>query len=78
MPNLFSKLPYQVTGDSYEELKKYDPNSRKKINILGWFAIIPSFLWFISCFLLCYKNTGDGVWNCPAGWNSGSTYDLYF
>jgi len=63
MPNLFSKLPYQITGDSYEQLKKYDPNSRKKISILGWFAIIPSFLWFISCFLLCYKilETGFGI-----------------
>ncbi len=63
MPNLFSKLPYQITGDSYEQLKKYDPNSRKKINILGWFAFIPSFLWFISSFLLCYKIlvTGFGI-----------------
>lgn len=63
MSNLFSKLPYQITGDSYEQLKKYDPNSRKKISILGWFAIIPSFLWFISSFLLCYKilETGVGI-----------------
>lgn len=63
MNNLFSKIPYHITGDSYEQLKKYEPNSRKKISILGWFAIIPSFLWFISCFLLCYKilETGFGI-----------------
>lgn len=60
MQNLFSKLPYQITGDSYEQLKKYDPDSRKKISILGWFTIIPSFLWFISSFLLCYKILGTG------------------
>jgi len=63
MQNLFSKLPYQITGDSYEQLKKYDPNSRKKVNILGWFAFIPSFLWFMSCFLLCHNIliTGLGI-----------------
>jgi len=55
MPNLFSKLPYLITGDNYEQLKKYDSGSRKKINILGWFAFIPSFLWFLSGFLLCYR-----------------------
>lgn len=55
MSNLFSKLPYLITGDNYEQLKKYDSGSRKKINILGWFAFIPSFLWFLSGFLLCYK-----------------------
>lgn len=55
MFNLLSRLPYQITGDNYEQLKTYDANSRKKISILGWFAIIPTFLWFLSSFLLCYK-----------------------
>lgn len=62
MQNIISKIPYQITGDCYEELLKYDANSRKKISILGWSVIIPSFLWFISSFLLCYKILGTGFW----------------
>ncbi len=63
MTTFFAKLPYQITGDSYEQLKKYDANSRKKINILGWFAIIPTFLWFVSAYLLCSQvlKTGSGI-----------------
>lgn len=62
MQNIISKIPYQITGDRYEELLKYDANSRKKISILGWSVIIPSFLWFISSFLLCYKILGTEFW----------------
>ena len=61
MPNLFSQLPYLITGDNYDRLKKYDPNSRKKISILGWFTIIPTFLWFLSSFLLSYKILESGL-----------------
>lgn len=62
MPNFLTKLPYQITGDSYEQLQKYDPNSRKKISILGWFSIIPTFLWFLSSFLLCYIILETCLW----------------
>ena len=62
MTTFFSTLPYHITGDNYEQLKKYDANSRKKISILGWFAVIPSFLWFVSAYLLCGQILGTNKW----------------
>lgn len=55
MLKIFAKIPYLITDDSYGKLKQYDPNSRKKISILGWFAIIPSIMWFLSTFLMCHN-----------------------
>ncbi len=52
MPNIFNTLPYHITGDSPELLKKYDSNSRKKIIQLGWFALMPALLWLITGYLI--------------------------
>lgn len=52
MYKLISFLPYRITGDSFELLRQYDANSRKKIIQLGWFVMIPTLLWFITGFLI--------------------------
>jgi len=35
------KLPYLITGDNYEVLRKYGPISNKKITVLGYSVFLP-------------------------------------
>jgi hypothetical protein len=49
--NKLERLPYWITGDSFDTLQGYDSNSRKKIHQLGWFVLIPTMLWFLTGYL---------------------------
>lgn len=61
MTNFFNTLPYRITGDNPATLAKYDVNSRKKIIQLGYMALLPVIIWFITGFLTSYNVLGSSL-----------------
>lgn len=55
------KLAYLITGDSPQILKTHTPYSRKKIQLLGFLVLLPTFVWFINGYLISKELLGNAT-----------------
>ncbi len=63
MTNFIKKLPYTITGDSFEILQRYDSNSRRKISLFSSVILLTSLVWFMTAFLIGYSVLDHSLFN---------------